>query len=139
MPLMNSPIPRARQVRGYQGSLLRSVRDSERPDQLWKKVNPTSLAMEVVLRQLSKLQSELGKLRHRIIGGGGSSSSGSVDYAGEYDPGLAYSAKVIVKFTPDGDAAGNYISKTNVPPGISPDVGSIYWDSIDGPVPGMWG
>lgn len=137
--LLNSPIPRAPQPRFSQGSSLRSVRDSERPDRLWSKDKQTSEAVGAIHRELFKLRSELGRLRRRVLGGGSTAASGGIDYQGEWNPTIAYKAKVIVLFTPEGSpAAGNYISDQPVPAGVSPDTGYPYWSAFATGAPGMF-
>lgn len=138
MPLINSPLPRATQPRFYQGSSLRSVRDTERPDRAWIKSKVTSSSVDAVLLELAKIKQDFGRLRRRIVGGGAAPSSGTVDYQGEYDPTKSYNAKVIVRFTPDGGFAGTFISNQAVPAGTSPDTGLPYWSDLNDSASAFW-
>ena len=139
MPLINSPIPRAPQPRFYRGSDLRSVRDADRPDKLWQKNRVGSFSISVIQAELFRLKQDLGRLRRRIVGGGGGTSTSGVDYAGQWSSTTSYAAKTIVRFTPDGSpAAGTYISNQAVPAGIAPDTGLPYWTSFTDSAAGMF-
>lgn len=132
-------MPRANQTRIHEGSSLRSVRDSDRTSNLWKRHNGNQFNLEGVYRSLDKLHQDLGKLRRRIVGGGGTTSTSGMDFKGEYDPTKAYAAKTIVLFTPDGGSAGTYISNQKVVAGVSPDMGLPNWIAFPNSPPGMWG
>lgn len=136
--LLNAPLPRANQSLIHEGSGLRSVRDADRVSNWWKKNNGTANNLDGIYRSLFKLQIDLGRLRRRIVGGGGTSSTSGVDFKGEYDPTASYKAKVIVIFTPDGGSPGTYISNQPVS-GISPDIGLPNWTAFPNSPPGMWG
>lgn len=138
MPLINSPLPRASHPKFYQGSSLRSVRDPERPDRYWSRHNVTSISLDAVLQELAKIKQDFGRLRRRVLGGGATSGTSGMDFAGEYDPTQQYKAKTIVIFTPEGGAAGTYISN-QITQGVSPDVGYPNWTALPNSPPGMWG
>lgn len=89
------------------------------------------------MQELARIKQDLGRLRRRVVGGGGSPGTSGMDFGGQYNPGKAYGAKTLVIFTPDGGAAGSYISNNPVQ-GISPDTGMPNWTALPNGSPGTW-
>jgi len=64
--------------------------------------------------------------------------SGAMNYGREWDPTKTYKAFTIVKFNPEGESAGMYISLQDVAAGVSPDTGAPNWDAFTNAPPGVW-
>ena len=145
MPLINSPIPHGEQPFRHEGSNLRSVRDSDNPSRWWHKDKNSDFQIWALLRAVSSIRNELGRLKRRIVGGGTASAGSGLYMAGEYDPSLSYpdstqGTQAMVIFTPDGQAAGTYVTARGVivPAGVFPDTGAPNWIALPNAGPMQW-
>ncbi len=134
--IISAPTASTRQPHYFEGSRLRSLRDRDAVSRAWILNRTTAHRNNSDSNQQFFANQKLARLRRRIVGGGTTSTSGLV-FKGEYNGG-AYAANSMVVFTPDGGAAGTYISTKAVPAGVSPDTGNPYWIALPFPPAGVW-
>jgi hypothetical protein len=134
-PQRNVSLPIAHELSG-----LTSLRE---PDSVLRqyirsnKVNNQNSSDSEAIRNLAR---SVEKIRRRILGGSGGSSSDSLD-TGEWDPTRSYKAhqRTVIRA---GANAGEFlclIDHTGQNPTM-PDTGNLYWLSLSGnaPVMGAW-
>ncbi len=136
MPIVSSPIPRAKQPKWHESSPLQSVRENDSTSRQWLRARANGFNLEGVARELGVIKQQLGRVRRRVVGGGASTGTGMI-FKGEYNGG-SYSTQNVVAYTPTGGSAGMYIALTSVPAGVLPDTGSPYWFAWPNSPPGMF-
>lgn len=89
---------------------------------------------------IQRIMREIGKLRRRVVGGGGTQAAqAGLVFKGEWSATQTYKTQSMVIYTPMGGSAGTYISVKSVPTGTPPDAGSPNWVALPSPAPGLWG
>ncbi len=134
--IIAAPTANTRQPHYFEGSSLRSRRDSDAVTRAWAKTKSTAHRNNAINNQQFFTLQKLGRNRRRVVGGGASTGTGMI-FKGEYNGG-AYSTQNVVAYTPTGGSAGMYIALTSVPAGVLPDTGSPYWFAWPNSPPGMF-
>jgi len=135
--IVSSPVPRAKQPKWHESSPLQSFRENDSTSRQWLRASKNGYNTDGIARQVGVLTQQMGRYRRRIVGGGASTSSGGMQWKGEYNGG-SYKAQNVVTFTPNGASAGNYVALKDVPSGTAPDTGFPYWQAFSVPSPGVW-
>ena len=120
----------------HAGSQMVSERERTATGKQWQISAQAEATIQHMAIAMERMQNEQGKMRRRIIGGGGS-TSGGMSFKGEYNGG-PYASQNVVVFVPDGGAAGTYIALKGVPAGIAPDTGNPYWMALPFPPAGIF-
>ncbi len=113
--IISAPTANTRQPHYFEGSSLRSRRDSDAVTRAWAKTKSTAHRNNAINNQQFFTLQKLGR-----------------------NNGGAYSTQNVVAYTPIGGSAGMYIALTSVPAGVLPDTGSPYWFAWPNSPPGMF-
>jgi len=135
--IISSPVPRGKQPKWHESSGLQSIRESDSTPRQWIRQRTNGAQTDALARQVGVLTQQMGKYRRRIVGGGASSTTGTLVFKGEYS-GTSYPAQSMVVFTSDGGSSGTYISLKAVPAGVQPDTGTPYWFAMPFPPAGIF-
>lgn len=133
----NNPIGRFKLPKRHAGSQQDSPRERTAVGMQWQSNARDGSQLAIVMIALQRIQNELGKLRRRVVGGGGSRGSTGLVFKGEFDPSTAYDASNMVIYTPAGGSAGTYISLQQSQ-GVLPDTGSPNWVALPNSPPGVF-
>lgn len=135
--IVASPTANTRQPHYYEGSRLRSLRDSDAVARAWLKTKQTAHRNNNTNNQQFFLLQKLARQRRRVVGGGATQTSTGMTFKGEYSGG-PYAVQNVVAYTAVGGSAGLYIALQSVPAGVLPDTGNPYWFAFPAPAPGMF-
>ena len=131
----NCPIPRSGLPVQNESSGLRSARDGDSLGGQWKKNKPVTGQTNANTRAISNLQTQVNKLRRRIVGGGATPSSG-MNFRGEFDPTASYVVQDVA-IVSSGSNSGTYICIL-ASTGNNPWAGGGYWVQLPQGQLGLW-
>ena len=119
----------------HESSTMRSNRDSDDAQQLWKKYNALRTQLLSVKQANDTLVRRFEMIRRRILGGAGG-AGGTGTFRGEYDPSAVYAVQDIVVISL-GANQGTFCCVSPVS-GVAPYVAGGFWIQWPGGLLAQW-